>query len=120
MRKIKSAGQSISELALCITVVVMALVGMRLYLQRNLQANYREGVRQFFTKLDEEKTRRTPAHRKYQNQYETYYYTDSDMIENSGNFIPGRGKENIIMRSTTGAGIIDTETQRSGRRVTYE
>ncbi len=131
MSKIKTVGQSISEFAIGITVVVMALVGMRLYLQRNLQANYRQGVKQFFTQLDTEKANHDPGHQRYLTQYEALYHTDSSITENSGVYVtatenngvyvPARGRDNIVMRTTAASGgIIDIGTQRTGVRVTYE
>jgi hypothetical protein len=44
MRKFETFGQSLTELAVLVTIVTAAIFGMQLYLQRALQAKYKGGV----------------------------------------------------------------------------
>jgi Flp pilus assembly pilin Flp len=51
MRRFRISGQNLAEYAVCLTVVAMAVVGMQIYLQRSLQARYKQGVDFVFSKM---------------------------------------------------------------------
>jgi hypothetical protein len=53
MRQFRVSGQSLVELAVCLTVVTIAIVGMQLYVRRNLQAKYKQGADYLFSQIRE-------------------------------------------------------------------
>lgn len=76
MRRAGSSGQSLTEYAVVLTVVIMAFVGMQLYVKRGLQARHRGGVQHIFSDIRQETGKADIT-----SQYDPYYL-DSSITEN--------------------------------------
>lgn len=79
----KARGQNLTEAALCISVITAAILGMRVYVQRSLQARYKAGPDYVFRNIEAEAREKGVGHLNNirQQQYDPYYY-QSDITEN--------------------------------------
>jgi hypothetical protein len=83
MWKVRRSGQSLTELAVLLIAITMAILGMHLYLRHGLQARYKGGMDYFFNKIGEQSTE------KIYHQYEPYYYQAERSVSQSANIIQG-------------------------------
>lgn len=96
MNRQNQRGQNLAEFVVVAAALIAVFTGMKLYLQRSLQARYRDGVQHFFSEIRKERPG-TPA------QYETEYYTNSRIRRRGGEKVPGReGSPNLVTRSSEG------------------
>lgn len=78
MRKLKISGQNLSELALCFAIITAAILSMRIYVQRSLQAKYKAGVGYLCSEIEEEAVTKGISHlSNITRQYDPYYRESS-------------------------------------------
>lgn len=85
------SGQHLTELALVFAVVTATLVGMRLYLQRSLQARYKSGVNYMFSRIEDEAAHAGKPHlfglsRQYEPSYHEIYRNEDFSRNQAGGF----------------------------------
>jgi hypothetical protein len=89
MRRAGSLSQSLTEFAILLVVVTTAIVMMRFYVQRSLQARYRAGVESVFLSTGGNIT-----------QYEPYY-TEQLQLNVAEQGVIVRGYPNSTVNTTT-------------------
>lgn len=67
--KIKLKGQSLSEYSICIAIVLIALVGINIYVKRGLQGRYKDAVNEVTAAVSA------------QEQYEPYYAESKNIVD---------------------------------------
>ncbi|MGD9014677.1 MAG: hypothetical protein PVI33_01445 [Candidatus Omnitrophota bacterium] len=88
--------QSINEYSVCLAVIVFAVIAMRTYIQRGLQARYRDLV-----------VRTTAQASPSSNQYEPYYRSEVNQVQHEKDIevdIFGRGRQTTSFESWQGLG----------------
>lgn len=81
MRRVKTRGQSLTEVALCLAAVVAIIMTVRIYIQRSLQARYKGGADYLISEIKNTATDKgVPNFTKIKQQYDPYY-RESDTIE---------------------------------------
>jgi len=74
MQRIRSRGQGLTELAIYLTVVVAAILTMRLYMQRSLKAKYKAGADYLITEIEQNAADKGIAGlTNIKHQYDPYY-----------------------------------------------
>lgn len=91
MRKLKTQGQYLTEYAVVLTVSIAAIVGVQIYVQRSLQARFKQGV-------DYSLSQGTQTNLSIR-QYEPYY-AGSEMTETRNSDITGGFPEAAINQTT--------------------
>jgi hypothetical protein len=71
----KVKGQSLTELAILVSVVTMAILAMQLYVQRGLQARYKGGIDYFAGQIQSTSGVSTAG------QYEPYYWQSQRQVD---------------------------------------
>jgi hypothetical protein len=82
MGRIKDAGQSLTELAICVIVISSAFIAIQLYVQRGLQARYKGGTDFCLTTIKQQ-----AGALRY--QYDPYYETSRYKESNTSNVLKG-------------------------------
>lgn len=82
-------GQHFAEYAILIAVVLSAIIGMQLYVQRTLQARYHTGSRYLISKMQE-----AAGNSALPSQYEPYYTQSNFIMERQSNM-----QENLFGRT---------------------
>ena len=74
MRKFNLSGQNLMEAALCLATISAVIFTMQLYVQRSLQARYRDGPRYLSTRIRQEGISKNLAQLgNLPSQYDPYY-----------------------------------------------
>lgn len=102
MRKLIPLGQNLMEAAICLSIIVVAFLAMRVYMQRSLQARYKGGVDFVFSKI-----REGTGVTDIKTQYEPYDKPSSHTEEShQGTIIKGSPDRSIDWTSTSRTGGI--------------
>ncbi|MCX5703999.1 MAG: hypothetical protein NT066_05890 [Candidatus Omnitrophica bacterium] len=113
---LKSKGQHLAELALCLAVVIGVLLSMQRYVQRSLQAKYKSGADYLFRDIKQAGAGHLANPRQ---QYDPYY-ASSNMTQTHGsgmNAPAGWGRadgDDIDAKFLNGTQHIDKISGRSG------
>ena len=119
--KLNHKAQSSTEWMLLVAVIMIVFIGMKTYIQRGLQARFRDGVQYTFTYL---RTTTEKSVSELPSQFEPDYWTDSDMTTLSGERVtmgvPGRqGGANVFIRRADGLEA-DEVTEVYGRQEAHQ
>lgn len=77
----RKRGQNLTEFAICLSVVIAALAGMQLYVQRGLQARHKDGVEFLFNKIEQEAADKNVSQLKNINRQYEIDYRDAELTE---------------------------------------
>jgi hypothetical protein len=94
MGKAKNAGQSLTELAICIMAISAAFISMQIYVQRSMQARYKDGADYCLNSIQKQDS-------KLRKQYDPYYAESAYSETNSSNVtkgFPDRSTEQTTIR----------------------
>jgi len=81
MRRIKPRGQSLTEVALCLAVVIAIIMTIRIYIQRSLQARYKGGADYLISEIKNTAANQGNANVSSIKQQYDPYYRESDTTE---------------------------------------
>jgi len=103
MQKFKISGQHLSEVVLCLAAVGAAILTMRLYLLRSIQARQKAGTDYVFSQIEQEAVRKNQPHlQNIERQYDPYYreaYTTENRESDSTGGFPDTSVNQTITRS---------------------
>lgn len=98
MRKLRVLGQNVTEYAIILTVLVLAIVGIQTYVKRGLQARYKQGADYVFSDI-----RQASGKAGAVNQYDPYY-SGSSITENRSSEVTVGVPESRIDQRVTRSG----------------
>ncbi|MDD5196837.1 MAG: hypothetical protein WC937_02720 [Candidatus Omnitrophota bacterium] len=86
MRGLKLPGQSLTELSLCLVMIVAIILTMRIYIQRSLQAKYKAGADYLISEIKNTAATQGNANiSSIKQQYDPYYRESNISEARSGN-----------------------------------